>query len=180
MKINNIIIVSLGALLLINCGGKTEEENETKHEIIQNKEKVESQSEVVNPAIENLEKGKQFLDENSKKEGVVTLPSGLQYKVLKEGNGNSPSVEDEITVHYHGTHLDGSVFDSSVDAGEPITYTVNGFIKGWQEALPLMKEGGKWKVFIPSDLAYGEFGSVPVIGHNETLIFEIELISVNK
>lgn len=126
----------------------------------------------------NVEKGKKFLEENSKKPGVITLPSGLQYMVIKEGTGPKPTAEDKVTTHYHGTLLDGKVFDSSVDRGQPVTFAVNGVIPGWTEALQLMPVGSKWKLFIPSNLAYGERGAGGDIGPNETLIFDVELISI--
>lgn len=128
---------------------------------------------------ENLEKGRKFLEENGKREGVVTLPSGLQYEVVNAGNGPSPKATDKVTVHYHGMLIDGTVFDSSVERGEPATFPVNGVIKGWVEALQLMKVGDKWKLFIPSELAYGSRGAGGDIGPNEVLIFEVELLSIN-
>ena len=124
--------------------------------------------------------GKKFLEENSKKPGVITLPSGLQYTVIKEGTGPKPGLEDKVTTHYHGTLVNGKVFDSSVDRGQPVSFAVNGVIPGWTEALQLMPEGSKWKLFIPSNLAYGERGAGGDIGPNETLIFKIHLISVKK
>ncbi|OFX71003.1 MAG: peptidylprolyl isomerase [Bacteroidetes bacterium GWE2_29_8] len=129
---------------------------------------------------EKTKKAKEFLDNNKKREGVTTLPSGLQYEVIKKGTGESPKLTDEVTTHYTGTLLDGKVFDSSVQRGEPATFPVNGVIPGWTEALQLMKVGDKWKLYIPSELAYGERGAGQVIGPNETLIFEIELLSINK
>lgn len=128
----------------------------------------------------NIEAGKNFLDENAQRDGVTTTESGLQYEVLKEGTGNSPKETDKVTVHYHGTLIDGTVFDSSVDRGEPATFPVNGVIPGWVEALQLMKEGAKYKLFIPSNLAYGERGAGGAIGPNSTLVFEVELISINQ
>ncbi|MDQ3051265.1 MAG: FKBP-type peptidyl-prolyl cis-trans isomerase [Bacteroidota bacterium] len=123
--------------------------------------------------------GKKFLEDNSKKEGVITLPSGLQYMVIKEGTGAKPGADDKVTTHYHGTLVDGKVFDSSVDRGQPVSFAVNGVIPGWTEALQLMPVGSKWKLFIPSDLAYGERGAGGDIGPNETLIFDVELISID-
>lgn len=125
------------------------------------------------------QKGQVFLDENSKKEGVVTTASGLQYEVLTEGQGAKPGASDNVTVHYHGTLIDGTVFDSSVDRGQPASFPVNGVIQGWVEALQLMNVGSKYKLFIPSNLAYGERGAGGSIGPNETLIFEVELLSIN-
>ena len=127
----------------------------------------------------NMEAGKKFLADNAKREGVVTLPSGLQYEVMKAGEGASPKATDKVTVHYHGTLLDGTVFDSSVNRGEPASFPVNGVIKGWVEALQLMKVGDKWKLFIPSELAYGNRGAGGDIGPFATLIFEVELLSIN-
>jgi FKBP-type peptidyl-prolyl cis-trans isomerase FklB len=132
-----------------------------------------------NRAETNLAEGKAFLEANAKKEGVVTLPSGLQYKVIKEGSGASPKATDTVTVHYRGTFIDGSEFDSSHGRGEPATFRADRVIKGWQEALQLMKEGATWQLFIPPDLAYGERASNR-IGPNSTLVFEVDLISVEK
>jgi len=129
-------------------------------------------------AEKNKKEGEAFLEENKKKEGVKTLPSGLQYKVITEGSGKSPKESDTVTVNYRGTFLDGTEFDSSYKRGEPATFPVKGVIAGWVEALPLMKEGAKWQLFIPSGLAYGETGAGGAIGPNATLIFEVELISI--
>lgn len=127
----------------------------------------------------NQEAGQKFLAENKKQTGVITLPSGLQYKVITSGKGKSPQATDKVTVHYRGSLLDGTVFDESYSRGEPIEYPANGFIKGWTEALQLMKEGDKWMLYIPSELAYGEAGAPAAkIGPNSTLIFEIELLKV--
>ncbi|MDX5417930.1 MAG: FKBP-type peptidyl-prolyl cis-trans isomerase [Hymenobacteraceae bacterium] len=128
---------------------------------------------------ENQQAGEAFLAENKNKEGVKTLPSGLQYQVLQEGTGKSPSASDKVTTHYHGTLIDGTVFDSSYERGQPATFPVNGVIAGWTEALQLMKEGAKWRLFIPANLAYGSQGAGDVIGPNTTLIFDVELISVH-
>ena len=125
----------------------------------------------------NLAKGNAFLKENGSRKNVVTLKSGLQYEVLKKGTGIIPKDEDSVEVHYHGTLIDGEVFDSSIDREEPASFAVNGVIKGWIEALQLMKEGAKWKLCIPAEIAYGENGSNS-IGPNETLVFEVELLKV--
>jgi FKBP-type peptidyl-prolyl cis-trans isomerase FklB len=128
---------------------------------------------------DNQKAGEKFLAENKNKEGVKTLPSGLQYQVLQEGTGKSPAKTDKVTTHYHGTLIDGTVFDSSYERGQPATFPVNGVIAGWTEALQLMKEGAKWRLFIPSNLAYGSQGAGDAIGPNSTLIFDVELISVH-
>ena len=123
--------------------------------------------------------GSSFLVENAKKEGVITTSSGLQYEIITNGTGATPTETDQVTVHYHGTLIDGTVFDSSVDRGQPATFPVNGVIPGWVEALQLMNVGSKYKLYIPSDLAYGEGGAGGSIGPNATLIFEVELLSIN-
>ena len=127
-----------------------------------------------------IEAGKKFLEENGKRSSVVTLNSGLQYEIMTEGTGPKPLATDKVKTHYHGTLLNGDVFDSSVDRGEPISFPVNGVIKGWTEALQLMPVGSKWKLFIPSDLAYGERGAGAQIGPFSTLVFEVELIDIEK
>lgn len=131
-------------------------------------------------ATKNLSDGNAFLDSNSKKEGVKVLPSGLQYKVLKEGTGNSPKATDKVKVHYKGTLINGEEFDSSYKRGTPAEFPVNGVIAGWTEALQLMKEGSKWQLFIPSKLAYRERGSGPKITPNSTLVFDVELLEIVK
>lgn len=133
-------------------------------------------------ATKNKEEGEKFLAANKDKEGVKTTESGLQYKVLKAGEGDSPDANDTVTVHYKGTLIDGTEFDSSYKRGEPTSFPVNGVIKGWTEALQLMKPGAKYELYIPSDLAYGVNGPRPgsPIGPNATLIFEVELIKVEK
>jgi FKBP-type peptidyl-prolyl cis-trans isomerase FklB len=127
----------------------------------------------------NTSEGQAFLELNRHKAGVVTLASGLQYREVKAGTGKSPKATDKVTTHYKGTLLDGSVFDSSYDRGEPATFPVNGVIAGWTEALQLMKEGAVWELFIPSNLAYGARGAGGKIGPNATLVFTVELISVH-
>jgi len=131
-------------------------------------------------AEKNKKDGEAFLEANKKKPGVKVLPSGLQYKVLTEGKGKTPKATDTVTVNYKGTLVDGTEFDSSYKRGQPATFQVKGVIPGWTEALQLMKEGSKWELYIPSNLAYGERGAGGLIGPNSTLIFEVELISVNS
>ncbi|PDH46788.1 MAG: peptidylprolyl isomerase [Bacteroidetes bacterium MED-G20] len=126
-----------------------------------------------------IEEGEKFLEDNKKRNNVITLESGLQYEILKSGEGPKPSLEDQVTTHYHGTLIDGTVFDSSVERGQPATFPVGGVIKGWTEALQLMSVGSKWKLFVPYNLAYGERGAGPQIGPYTTLIFEVELIKIN-
>ena len=126
----------------------------------------------------NQKEGDDFLAANAKKDGVKTTASGLQYKVIKSGKGKQPKATDTVKTHYHGTLINGEVFDSSVDRGEPVEFPVNGVIPGWQEALQLMKVGDKWQLVVPSALAYGERGAGGKIGPNSTLIFEVELLEV--
>ena len=149
---------------------------EEANEIIQNFFKAKADKK----AIENIDLGKNFLEENKTKEGVVTLASGMQYQVITEGTGDTPSLESKVTTHYHGTLIDGTVFDSSVDRGQPASFPVNGVIPGWTEALQLMKVGSKWKLFIPSELAYGPNSPGGAIGPNATLIFDVELLSIDQ
>ncbi len=126
-----------------------------------------------------IDANKKFLAENAKKEGVVVTDTGLQYKVLKSGNGATPQANSQVTVHYEGKLLSGQVFDSSLQRGEPATFGVSGVIPGWTQTLLRMKDGYKWQLFIPAELAYGERGSPPVIGPNEVLVFQVELLEVN-
>jgi FKBP-type peptidyl-prolyl cis-trans isomerase FklB len=127
----------------------------------------------------NVADGKAFLEINRMKDGVVTLASGLQYREVKTGSGKSPKASDKVTTHYKGTLIDGTVFDSSYDRGEPATFPVNGVIAGWTEALQLMKEGSVWELFIPANLAYGTRGAGAKIGPNATLVFTVELLNVH-
>jgi FKBP-type peptidyl-prolyl cis-trans isomerase FklB len=129
-------------------------------------------------AEEQMKAGKEYLAANAKKEGVVTLPSGLQYEILTEGNGAKPTASDNVVCHYHGTLIDGTIFDSSVRRGEPATFGVNQVIKGWVEALQLMSVGSKWRLTVPSELAYGAQGAGQHIAPYSTLIFEVELIDI--
>lgn len=128
----------------------------------------------------NKAAGAEYLLINGKKNGVTTLPSGVQYEVLKAGDGEKPSATDSVTCHYHGTLINGTVFDSSVQRGEPATFPVNGVIKGWQEILPMMPVGSKWRVTIPYQHAYGEHGAGEAIEPFSTLIFDIELLGIDK
>jgi FKBP-type peptidyl-prolyl cis-trans isomerase FklB len=127
---------------------------------------------------ENLKIGREFLEENKKKEGVIVLPSGLQYEILKEGSGPKPKATDKVKCHYHGTLINGKVFDSSVERRQPAIFGVNQVIKGWVEALQLMPVGSKWRLYIPSELAYGSQGAGSSIEPNSTLIFDVELLGI--
>lgn len=129
-------------------------------------------------AAKNLAEGEKFLAENKKQKGVVTLPSGLQYRIIKEGKGTSPKATDTVTTHYRGKLMNGTEFDSSYSRNEPAKFAVNGVIPGWVEALQLMKPGAKWELFVPAKLAYGENGVGNLIGPNSTLLFEVELLNV--
>ncbi|KAA9339750.1 FKBP-type peptidyl-prolyl cis-trans isomerase [Hymenobacter busanensis] len=129
---------------------------------------------------DNKAAGEAFLADNKSKPGITTLPSGLQYEVLKEGNGPKPTPRSSVTTHYHGTLIDGKVFDSSYQRGEPATFGVNQVIAGWTEALQLMPEGSKWRLYIPSDLAYGKRGAGRDIGPDSALVFDVELLKVNN
>jgi FKBP-type peptidyl-prolyl cis-trans isomerase len=165
------------------AGGKTlltEEEARAAITDVQNhmREKQQAKMQVAGEA--NKKEGEAFLADNKSKEGVVALPSGLQYKVLKEGNGPKPTATDSVVCNYRGTLISGTEFDSSTKHGGPATFPVNGVIKGWTEALQLMPVGSKWQLFVPSDLAYAERGAGADIGPNATLIFEVELVSIEN
>jgi FKBP-type peptidyl-prolyl cis-trans isomerase FklB len=142
------------------------------------RKKQQEQMQVAGDA--SKKEGDAFLAANKSKEGVVTLPSGLQYKILTQGTGPKPTLSDSVVCNYRGTLLNGSEFDSSYKRGEPATFPVNGVIKGWTEALQLMPVGSKWQLFVPSDLAYGERSPAPEIGPNSTLVFEVELLSIQN
>jgi len=144
---------------------------------ILNDEYVRVQTDVVEA---KKEEGDKFLAENAKRNEVTITSSGLQYEVIKEGNGEMPTAEQTVTVHYHGTLPNGKVFDSSVDRGQPASFPVNGVIGGWVEALQLMKTGSKYRLFIPSDLAYGAQGAGGDIGPHQALVFDVELISIDN
>lgn len=144
----------------------------------QQKQMAERQEEAQAVAEKNKADAEAFFAENAAKEGVVTTESGLQYLVVQAGEGESPSVDDVVEVHYEGTLLDGTVFDSSYQRGETVSFPVNGVIPGWTEALQLMKVGAKWKLFIPAELAYGAGGAGQMIGPNAALVFDVELVGI--
>ena len=157
----------------------TEEEVKTTMTEFQKDLQAKQQERTKAQSEKNKKEGEDFLAKNKSKEGVKTLPSGLQYKVITEGKGKTPKATDTVTVQYRGTLIDGTEFDSSYKRGQPATFPVGGVIKGWTEALQLMKEGSKWQLFIPSDLAYGPNGTQGgPIGPNAVLIFEVELVSI--
>jgi FKBP-type peptidyl-prolyl cis-trans isomerase FklB len=170
----SIFILTLALGLLAGCTAKQEKMEAAKQPDAKPDAKSDGKSDTKPDA------GESFLAENAKKEGVKTTASGLQYKVIKSGTGESPKPTDTVKVHYHGTLIDGTVFDSSVQRGEPISFPVTRVIPGWVEALQLMKVGDKWQLFIPARLAYGEQSPSPKIGPNSTLIFEVELLGIEK
>jgi FKBP-type peptidyl-prolyl cis-trans isomerase len=161
-------------------GGKTlltDEEAQAAITAVQNDLRKQQQEKMQEAAAANKKEGDAFLSANKGKEGVVTLPSGLQYKILKEGTGPKPTASDSVVCNYRGTLINGTEFDSSYKRGQPATFPVSGVIKGWTEALQLMPVESKWQLFVPSDLAYGESGR-PGIEPDSTLIFEVELLSI--
>lgn len=158
----------------------TEEEMMAEIQAFQQDMQARQIAKVQELAAKNRTESEAFLAENATREGVVVLDSGLQYKVIEAGEGASPTVDSMVTVHYRGTLVDGTEFDSSYSRNEPATFPVGGVIPGWTEALPLMKEGAKWQLAIPSELAYGENGAGNVIGPNAALLFDVELISVDS
>ncbi|KAA3438442.1 FKBP-type peptidyl-prolyl cis-trans isomerase [Rufibacter hautae] len=158
------------------------DQNEVQQAMMQLQEQMQEKQQGMAGASgeQNKKEGEAFLEANKVKEGVHSLPSGLQYQVLESGSGKTPTRNSNVTTHYHGTLIDGTVFDSSYERGEPASFPVSGVIAGWTEALQLMKEGDKWRLFIPSNLAYGTRGAGGDIGPNATLIFDVELITVNN
>jgi FKBP-type peptidyl-prolyl cis-trans isomerase FklB len=156
----------------------TDEEAQAAIVEVQNDLRKKQQEKMQAEGAANKKDGEAFLAANKSKEGVVTLPSGLQYKILKEGTGAKPTAADSVVCNYRGTLINGTEFDSSYKRGQPATFPVTGVIKGWTEALQIMPVGSKWQLFIPPDLAYGERGPGPEIGSNSTLIFEVELLSI--
>lgn len=173
--------VMVQAIKDVTAGGKTLMTEEEVRKVIADFQKelvAKQEAKAKEGGIKNLKDGEAFLAENSKKAGVVTLPSGLQYKVEKKGTGKKPGPSDTVTVHYKGTLIDETEFDSSYKRGEPVSFPVGGVIPGWTEALQLMEEGSKWQLFIPAKLAYGERGAGAQIGPNSTLIFDVELLKI--
>ncbi|MFW6054711.1 MAG: FKBP-type peptidyl-prolyl cis-trans isomerase [Thermodesulfobacteriota bacterium] len=158
----------------------SDEEMQATMAAFQQQLQQEQQEKQQKEAAANKAAGRKFLEKNKEKKGVVTLPSGLQYKVLEEGDGPSPSPSDTVVCHYEGRTVDGQVFDSSKQRGEPATFQVDGVIKGWTDALQLMAVGSKWMLYIPPDLAYGEQGAGQVIPPGSTLIFEVELLEIKE
>jgi FKBP-type peptidyl-prolyl cis-trans isomerase FklB len=158
----SIFILTLAAGLLAGCGAKNDKAP------MQSNVNAQSNS------------GAAFLAENAKKDGVKTTASGLQYKVIKSGTGESPKLSDTVKVHYQGTLIDGTIFDSSIQRGEPISFPVGRVIPGWVEALQMMKVGDKWQLVIPANLAYGENSPTPAIPPNSVLIFDVELLGIEK
>ncbi|TCK06097.1 FKBP-type peptidyl-prolyl cis-trans isomerase [Marinobacterium mangrovicola] len=157
----------------------TQEEMGAVMQSFQQQQMQEQQAAMAKMAEDNKAAGDEFMAENGKKDGVVTTDSGLQYEELSEGEGASPSEEDTVKVHYRGTLIDGTEFDSSYARDKPVSFPLNGVIPGWTEGLQMMKEGGKARLVIPSDLAYGPGGMGNAIGPNETLVFEVELLEIN-
>ena len=166
--------------LVTSMSGKDRLLSDNDVELIIQKVEMALKYEANQKAQENLDSGKVFLEQNKSMEGVTITSSGLQYKVLVAGEGDSPSLTDTVLVHYRGTIIDGTVFDSSYDRGEPASFSLQSIIPGWQEVLQLMKPGDKWQVVLPPDLAYGASGAGQIIGPNEVLVFEIELLDVKK
>jgi FKBP-type peptidyl-prolyl cis-trans isomerase FklB len=165
------------------AGGKTElTEDQAKAALteVQNQIRQKQQAQMQEAGQMNKKEGDAFLAANKTKDGVVTLPSGLQYKILTAGTGPKPTSADSVVCNYRGTLINGTEFDSSYKRGQPATFPVSGVIKGWTEALPLMPVGSKWQLFVPPDLAYGDRAPGPEIGPNSTLIFEVELLSIQN
>ncbi|MEQ8785669.1 MAG: FKBP-type peptidyl-prolyl cis-trans isomerase [Pirellulaceae bacterium] len=171
----DLALLAKGLADVLEEGGKPQLEPEAAQAVI----RQYHQELTMQAAAENKKKGEEYLAANKKKEGVKTLESGLQYKVLKSGTGASPKLSDEVTTHYAGTLIDGTKFDSSYDRGQPATFPVGGVIKGWTEALQLMKVGDKWQLYVPAELAYGEDGR-PGIPPNSVLVFDVELLSIGE
>ncbi|MFT7228821.1 MAG: FKBP-type peptidyl-prolyl cis-trans isomerase FklB [Methylophilaceae bacterium] len=172
------LVLAVNDAMAGNASRLTEELKRSTVEEIQKLTQEKQSAEQAGKATTNQEEGVAYLAENSQKEGVKTSDSGLQYKSLVSGDGETPKASDSVTVHYKGTLTDGTVFDSSYERGEPATFPVGGVISGWTEVLQLMNVGDKFEVTIPSDLAYGPAGSGPVIGPDAVLVFEVELLAI--
>lgn len=173
--------VTTGMQDAVNEVGPAVPEEEMQAALKQMEEKMrrEQMEQFQKVAQENKRKGEEFLAENAEKKGIEVLPSGLQYRVIEEGEGDSPTLDDTVVAHYRGSLPDGLEFDSSFARGTPATFQVKSVIKGWQEALTMMKEGSKWQIFVPPELAYGETGKRP-IGPNQTLVFDLQLIEIKE
>ena len=179
LEVNRELIIAAVTELL--RGGQpqlSQEEYQTAMQAFQQKLQQEASERKRKDGEANAAEGRKFLDENAKKEGVKITASGLQYLVLKEGEGDCPKATDTVKVHYEGTLINGQIFDSSVKRGEPVEFPLNHVIPGWTEGVQLMKPGAKYRFFIPSELAYGEHGAGEAIGPNCTLIFDVELIGI--
>ena len=174
----DILIVGIKDAMAGKAPRLSEEEMVAEIQTFQQKMQEQQLAKVQVLADKNKAEGDAFLAENAEQEGVVVLESGLQYKVVEPGDGVSPTADSVVTVHYRGTLVDGTEFDSSYGRGEPATFPVGGVIPGWSEALPLMKVGAKWQLFVPAELAYGERGAGQAIGPNSVLIFDVELIKI--
>src|SRR5690554_1795227 len=161
------------------AGRQPQMEQATAQEVIGKYQQKKSQ-ELAALMNQKQAESKAYMDENAKNEDVVTTDSGLQYQIIEAGDGATQTLSDRVIAHYEGSLIDGTVFDSSIERGEPATFPVNGVIQGWQEVLQMMKEGSKWRVVIPGNLAYGPQGAGEMIGPNETLIFDIELIAITQ
>ena len=184
MSVARPVVVSMAGVVLLAVATactpdapEPEQPTEATPDAAQTRTDAETSAE---PQATPLEAGQAFLAENALRANVVTTESGLQYEVLASGDGAAPGPQDIVTTHYHGTFIDGRVFDSSVERGSPSAFPVDRVIRGWQEGLQLMKVGDKWKLYLPPDLAYGEEGTTSGIGPNETLIFEVELLDVQR
>lgn len=174
----NMMLVGMKEALAGTKSTLSPEESQKLMQDLQKNLQAKAESKRKAEGEKNAAEGKKFLAENGKKSGVKTLPSGLQYKVITEGKGDSPKATDTVSTNYKGTLIDGTEFDSSYKRGQPAKFPVNGVIKGWTEALQMMKPGAKWQLFVPSDLAYGDRGAGELIGPNATLLFEVELLSI--
>lgn len=177
----NLERVTTGMQDAINGAGPAVPEEEMRTALQQMEEKLRSEQmeKFKQIAEQNKKQGEQFLAENADKKGIEVLSSGLQYRVIEEGEGDRPSLDDTVVVHYRGSLPDGLEFDSSFARGTPATFQVKSVIKGWQEALTMMKEGAKWQIFVPPELAYGETGKRP-IGPNQTLVFDLQLVDIKE